>query len=117
MTIRDSLNARNANRRWSYLERCAEVAPKGTYEQAKGLAELIADTINTFRADARDLGLSVPNDDRLREVEALLYVLVADDNLSLCAAEGFGEHADGPAGERVVQQAARDQIALAAPSS
>jgi hypothetical protein len=97
------------------LERCAEEAPEGTYEDSKKLAEFVGEMSNTLLRGLRDLGLKVCNDDRLREVEAVIYGYIKEANPEayfLIVAEGFGEHIDGAAAARIKQQAARDRDAL-----
>lgn len=115
MTIRSIIDPRALNRRLNLLERCAEKAPPETYEEARELRDLIAETMDTFMAGALRLGLKAPGDDTAREVEAVLYGYIREANPIMSAViEGFGEHVDGPAGARVIAGAARDRLALAA---
>lgn len=115
MTIRYCINAAALNTQLGYLERCTEEAPDGAYEHAKALRALIGETADRLMADLRALGYQADNCDLIREVEAVIYGYVKDSNperSDLITAEGFGEHIDGPAGQRVRQQAADNIAAL-----
>lgn len=114
MTI-TNIPARELNRRLTLIERCAEEAPEGTYEVAKRAAAAIADCANAVRYALRANGFKMLNDDRLRTVEAAIYGYLLESNpdeTGLIMGEGFGEHVDGPAGERVKAQAIRERDAL-----
>jgi hypothetical protein len=103
------------NRRLENLERCAELAPDGMYVHARGVVAAIHEISTVALYTLRDSGLKAGNDDRLRNLEVALYDYVLQSNpelTELVAAEGFGEHTDGPAGARVVEQARRDRDAL-----
>lgn len=94
------------------LERAAEVAPEGTYEDAKALVEFFADLHSFMRKQLAPLGIKPDNTDRYRNVEAAVYAMLKEANpdaTMFVVAEGFGEHVDGPAGERVMAGAIRDR--------
>ncbi len=111
MTIRRNVNIDALNDRYNYLERCAEKAPDGTYALSKATVETIGEIADDIMRRVRALGLRANNCDGIREVEAVIYGYVADANpdSELRVGEGFGEHVDGPAGERVLAQAVRDR--------
>lgn len=109
-----TIENRKLNNRLGHLERCAEKAPDGTYENANA-AEAIGEAANAIRNVFRKHGFKASNNDNLRNVEVALYAyLLASnpDNNALITGEGFGEHVDGPAGERVLAQTIRDRDAL-----
>ncbi len=115
MTI--SAHVRELNDRLTHLERCAEIAPEGTYQQAKDAASAISDASNGILHALRAHGFKAKNDDQLRNLEAAIYGYLLDSNpdaYCLLTAEGFGKHVDGPAGARVLAQATRDRGAVAA---
>jgi hypothetical protein len=113
MTIRRHIDASELNKRLGYVERCAETAPEGTYRDARELGALFDDISREVFSLARARGFLIHNDDRYREVEAVLYGWISAANPDRFAtAEGFGEHVDGPAGERIIAQAARDRDAF-----
>lgn len=94
------------------FKRCADEAPKGTYEQAKSLNNTIGDAVDQLMRDIRAHGLKADNCDRAFALEAAIYEYVKQSNpdASLFAvAEGFGSAVDGPAGDRVINQAKRDR--------
>ncbi len=98
---------REINRRLSNLERCAEMAPKGTHREAKNAADAIANASQGILDALRDQGFKVLNDDRLRNLEVAIYAYLLEanpDNCGLMTGEGFGEHIDGPAGKRIMAQ-------------
>lgn len=101
------------NNRLTKLERCAEMAPEGSYVAAKEIAELVVDASNFVLRGLRALGHLADNSDRLRDLEAAIYGYIIDSNRNndsfLIAAEGFGEHVDGPAGARVLGAAVKDR--------
>lgn len=116
MTIRSQINARILNDRLTHLERCAELAPEGSYEQTKEVAAVVGDASNLLLRSLRALGMKALNDDRLREVEAVIYGYILESNPDaheLAAAEGVGEHVDGPSGARILNQLHRDRDFLA----
>lgn len=111
MTIRSNINARDLNDRWSNLERAVECAPEGTFEQAKAVAEIVAETANRLVKASAAAGLKVNNCDQLREVEAMIYgwIVDAQEPGELIAAEGFGAAMDTPAADRVLAGIVRDR--------
>lgn len=114
MTI--SAHLRKLNNRLSLIERCAEIAPDGTYQRAKDAAAAVADASNGILAAFRDHGFNTLNDDRLRNLEAAIYGYLLEGNPDECGlmtGEGFGEHVDGPAGEYIMANTIRDRNALA----
>lgn len=119
MTITNrTLNARLMN-----LERCAEEAPEGTYEEAKKIVRVIGAISTATLLAAREAGLPANNADTLRnfEVSIFEYFLAgaggtAPDHTfsdTLAAAEGFGDAMSSPAAGRVKAQAIRDRDAIA----
>src|SRR5262245_54532737 len=103
---------RELNRRLSNLERCADLAPEGTFARAKDAAEAIDEASNAIMAALRERGFHALNDDRLRDLEAAIYGYLLEGNpeeYGLLTGEGFGEHVDGPAGERVMANTIRDR--------
>lgn len=111
-----TIQLRELHIRLSNLQRCAEKAPDGTYDVAKRAALAIEDSIESVRSIFRGYGFKVDNTDRCRDLEAAIYgYLLASNRESygLTTGEGFGEHVDGPAGERVIAQAIRDRDSLA----
>jgi hypothetical protein len=108
MTIRNT----ELNRRLGYLQNCAEKAPEGTYEEAKRAAAAVDQAIESVRTIFRDHGFAANGTDPCRDLEASIYgfLLVSNPNAyGLLTGEGFGEHVDGPAGERVLANAIRDR--------
>jgi hypothetical protein len=71
---------RELNNRLTYLERCAELAPDGTYEQAKAAAAAVNDALQGVLDALRAHGFKVLNDDRLRSLEAAIYGFRATAN-------------------------------------
>lgn len=110
MTI--ASHVRELNDRLTRLERCAERAPEHTYDQAKAAAAAIGDASQGILDAFRRHGFKVHNNDRLRNLEAAIYGFMLEANPDACGlitGEGFGEHIDGPAGERVMANAIRDR--------
>lgn len=104
--------AKQLNERLTNLERGVEMAPERTYEEGKRAARAIDDASNGIIAAFREHGFKILNDDRLRNIEAMIYGYLLESNpehSALITCEGFGEHVDGPAGERVLAQAKRDR--------
>lgn len=113
MTI--ASHVRELNDRLANLERCAEMAPEGTYEQAKVVSGIIADAANALIHSLRAENLKAPGDDRLRNIEAAIYGYILDSNpnaYELISAEGFGRHVDGPSGKRIIADAIRNRDSL-----
>lgn len=114
MTI--ASHVRELNDRLTRIERCADMAPEGTYERAKQAAAAINDASNGILDALRSYDFKALNDDRLRNLEAAIYGYLLEgnpDESSLITGEGFGEHIDGPAGARVMAQAIQDRDAIA----
>lgn len=113
MTIRNQ----ELNRRLSNLESCAENAPEGAYEQAKAVAKIVGNAAKGLLSALRAAGLKAKNSDSLRDIEAAIYGYILDSNpeaYGLITGEGFGEHIEGPARDRVIAQASRDRDFLRA---
>lgn len=92
------------------FERCAEMAPERTYQLAKDLAQEMGDIVDDVISRVRALGLQADNCDKVRRLHEALYQYVKDSNpghTMFPTAEGFGEHVDGPAGPRMIEQAAK----------
>lgn len=108
-----TIHNRELNNRLGYIERCADVAPQGMYEIARNASAVIDIVSNHLLTTMRAHGFNVLNDDRLRNIEVAVYGYLVEANPGMLAdAEGFGEHVDGPAGERVLANAKRDRDAL-----
>jgi hypothetical protein len=104
-----------ANERLSNIERCAELAPAGTYERAKAAKAVIDEVADSIFTICKAHGFKLRGMDGYRDIEAQLYVLLADSNpdeYGLITGEGFGAAMDGPARERVLAQTVRDRDAL-----
>ncbi len=75
------------------FKRCVEDAPKGTYEDAKKLNEVVGDAVDKLMRDIRALGLNANACDGAFALEAALYNYVKQSNQD-CAlfsmAENFG---------------------------
>jgi len=113
MTIRSNIDARYLNTRLGYIERCAETAPTGAFDEALVIVEALSETFASLRAKLLEAGIKLPNDDHYREVEAVMYGAIRDHNpLMFDAAEGFGEHIDGPAGVRMYERLKEDLASI-----
>lgn len=107
MTIRTQIDVRALNDALGHFERCADEAPRGTYEQAKRLVELIGETAQSLIGRLRECGLEANTCDGIREVEAVIYGYIKDSNPDATVfptGEGFGESMGGPARDRVLAQ-------------
>lgn len=105
MTIQN----RELNRRLTNLEDCAREAPEGAYDDVKATTEAIGDIANNIMQTLRAVGLKAPGDDSLRDIEAAIYGYILRNNpdaYGLIAGEGFGEHVNGPARQRILATAA-----------
>ncbi|MGY3581457.1 hypothetical protein ACVIGB_000473 [Bradyrhizobium sp. USDA 4341] len=106
------------NNRLTRIERAAEEAPAGTFMRTKDVADAVGEASNAVMAALKSHGFTTLNNDRLREVEAMLlgYLLAGNPGVhdELAAAEGFADALDGPAAARVRTQLIRDREALAA---
>jgi hypothetical protein len=114
MTIPRNLNVSELSRRLSLLEDCLEAAPASLHERPRQAREIIGDTCDALIRQMQALGYNVSNCDGIRTVEAVMYGWLAEaapDEFT--SAEGFGEHANGPDGERVKAQAQRDAAFIA----
>jgi hypothetical protein len=112
MTIRKSINASKLNDQLGNLDCCARRAPARTYDEAKKVSSLVSDIADHIMAEIRCAGLVANGDDRMREVEAVIYGYIKScnpDSYGLIAGEGFGEYLSGPAGGRVMAQCIRDR--------
>lgn len=108
MTIRD----REMAARFDNFEVCAETAPARTYEQAKAVRHLIGKTVDHLIREFQRAGVPVNNCDGARNIEVAIYRWLVEsnhDNATFPTAEGFGEHSQGPAGERVIANCIRDR--------
>src|ERR1700724_836620 len=104
-------NVRDLNNRLTNLERCVEVAPEGSYLRAADAVVAIGEAAEGIMKALRGYGFKAPGHDGLRSLEAAIYGYLLDNNpdeYGLITGEGFGEHVDGPAGERVLANAIRD---------
>jgi hypothetical protein len=112
MTVRKSINASELNSQLSNLDYCARYAPARTYDEAKKISALVSDIADRIMAEIRCAGLIANGDDRMREVEAVIYGYIKScnpDSYGLITGEGFGEHLSGPAGDRVMARCIRDR--------
>lgn len=111
-----SAHVRQFNDRLTLIERCAEKAPEGTYQRAKDAANAINDASQGILDALRAHGFKVRNDDRLRNLEAAIYGYLLEanpDESGLMTGEGFGQHIDGPAGDRILANTIRERDVLA----
>lgn len=114
MTIRDQ----DMNRRLERLERCAEKAPEGTYGTAKDIIATLDLIMDEIMGRCQRAGFKASGTDHARNLHVELYRYFIESNSQIAMAdtltvsEGFGEHVDGPAGDRVLAQAVRDLAAL-----
>lgn len=109
------MNTYAAEQSFHNFERCAEVAPRGAYEQAKEIRQLIGDACDNLIRDLRATGMKADNCDRIRKVELAMYAYVKESNPDdgvFAVSEGFGSAMDGPAAERVMEQTFRDMFFL-----
>lgn len=111
--------ARTFNQRLSNLEACSLNAPPETYMRAKDATNAIGDSVAGIIDAFRSRGFKPLTDDRLRNIEALLYGYMVEsadtaDHTALLTAEGFGEAMSGPAADRVRRQAECNRDALKA---
>lgn len=100
-----------------YLRACADSAPEGTHEVAKEVRQVISNAMDELQRGLLLVGLKVNQCDAAHACEAAMYAYVKASNPNcptFAVAEGFGEACEGPAGERVISQAARDRDAAAA---
>lgn len=115
MTI--SRHVATLNKQLGFIERCAEVAPEGTYQRAKDAAAAIAEASESIMEVLRSYDFEAPGNDTLRNIEAAIYGYLRHNNPDECGlitGEGFGEHIDGPAGERILAQTVRERDELRA---
>ena len=116
MTIPNSIPTRESNQRLGYLQRCAEVAPAGTYAEARRGAEAVDQAIEAVREAFKSNGFKANGTDTCRALEAAIYWFLTESNpeaYGLMTGEGFGEHVDGPAGARVMANTIRDRDSIA----
>ena len=103
---------RTMNDRLRNLERCAEYAPEGTYEQVKKAVNAIHEAADDMRLTFNQAGLLAMADDRLRNFEVAMYEYMLacnPDANELLTGEGFGKAMTGPSRFRVMAQAASDR--------
>lgn len=87
---------------------CADEAPEGCFEEAKGLNALISETCSEFIKGLRALGLKADNCDKAFDLEESLYDYAKWSNPQesmFSAAESFGALMDQPERERVLAEA------------
>lgn len=92
------------------FKRCAEEAPDGSYEEAKAVNDLIAETCDTFMREVRALGLKASACDAAFNLEAglLRYVKASNtDSSVILAAEAFGGLLQGELRPRALAEARR----------
>lgn len=112
MTIRNRI----LNERLNNLQRCAEKAPEGTFEEARNAAAAIDQAIEAVRSAFKEHGFKADGCDICRDLEASIYGFMLNSNpghTGLIVAEGFGEHVDGPCGSRMISEAIRDRDFIA----
>jgi len=100
------------NERLTNLQRCAEKAPEGLFKEGRDAAFAVDTAIEQVRETIRNMGFKADGCDRCRDLEASIYGFLLDSNpnhMGLIAAEGFGEHVDGPAGARITEQLIQDE--------
>lgn len=94
----------------SNFKACADLAPEGTYADAKALNVVIGDAVESFMREVRALGLKADSCDRVFDLEAAMYEYVKrsnPDHTMFPVSEGFGTamEAGGLLRERVLSQA------------
>lgn len=100
------------NERLTNLQTCVEKAPEGLFQEGRNAAFAVDTAIEQVRETIRNMGFKVDNCDRCRDLEAAIYGYILQSNpnhTGLAAAEGFGEHVDGPAGARITEQLLQDK--------
>jgi len=114
MTIQN----REAVARYQKLLRCVEEAPDGTFTMASDLQSAVQSATCEMESHLREMDLDAGfHGDAIVDIEALIYAhiircnpKIADD---IAAIEGFAEHVDGPARDRVKAGIIRDRDFLA----
>lgn len=97
------------------LGHCADEAPSGAYEGAKKIDACINEAIEGVRDTFKSFGFKADGNDACAMLEGAIYWFFKysnPDNNDTALGEGFGEHLQGPAGERVMAQCIRDMLAL-----
>lgn len=100
------------NEDFAKFRACIVDAPDGTHEQAKKLSYVLGETCDRLMEEIRSLGLKANNCDLIYALEAAMYDYVKKSNPDATVfplAEGFGEHVNGPARERILSQTKRDR--------
>ena len=95
-----------------HFKHCAADAPKGCYEEAKRINNVIDNFCSSLMRDVRALGLKADACDLIFDVEAAIYDYVRRSNPDATVfptAEGFGASLTGPSRERVLIQSERDR--------
>ena len=105
------------NRAFANFRACADEAPDGTYEDCKRLRDFIGEIADEImRRGRKEFNIPTTGTDAMHNVEATIYDYLkgCDPNFGRYAvAEGFGEHVNGPARERVLANTVRDRDAFA----
>lgn len=98
------------------IERTAEEAPAGAYMQVKLIAEVVDEASNALRKALKGRGMVALNDDRLREVEAVMlgYIMKGNPTYSgeVATAQGYAQAMNTPAADRVREALVRDTAFL-----
>lgn len=114
MTIRRSIDASALSAEMTLFEDAAASVPEGIAEDAKALSAFFSDvfTLIKDRLAEADVGLTLPNDDRYREFEAVLYGMLRDgnpDSSLFNVTVGLGYALETPAKDRVLAGLIRDR--------
>jgi hypothetical protein len=106
---------RELNERLTNLEQCAELAPDGTYDEAKRAVGAVNEAIEAVRAAIREAGFKINGSDPCRDLEAAIYgyLLVSNpDAYGLMTGEGFGKSMDSPKRGLLIAKAAANRDAF-----
>lgn len=115
MTIHPTIAAAAAFDQRRNLGHCADEAPSGAYEGAKKIDACISDAIEGVRDTFKRAGFKADGNDVCAMLEGAIYWFFKHsnpDNNDTILGEGFGEHLQGPTGERVMANCIRDMLCL-----
>ena len=81
MTIRSHVNIRNLNECFSAFETGCDRAPDGTFLLAKNIREITGAHCDALLADLKRYNIAACNCDGIREIEAMMFGMIAEKNL------------------------------------
>lgn len=88
MTIRANINVRDLNTLYSAFERGCDRAPDGVFSLAKGIRQSIGDACDALLADLKLMNVNASNCDGIREIEVMMFGMVAENNRDATPAAG-----------------------------